>query len=197
MATPNINNAIMTLIAIYRRRKLFTEEKLSRVNDNFLDYVRTKHGFLTCENHRELLKTVFNRYIGFAVQFPFDNLTFPDIDPNAIKQAKLVEVMGLSDVSSLPNIWFENGIITKYKQLKYFDDNPEKIFELPFNVPVTDNDDDDQVRMIAAYRLLQTLNVPVDIGSMFEYYDNYEDFICNGFDTYVALDSLLTKELGN
>jgi len=195
--TPDINNAIMTLIAIYNNHKRFTKEKLSQVNDNFVNYVRVKHNFLTCDSHRKVLKQMFVKYSRSSVLFPFDGMIFPDIDPITIKTAKLVpHTKSLDQWPSLPAIWFENGIIIAYRQLKYFEDNPEKIFALPLVIPVTEIDEEDQARMVLAYRFLQGLNVPVDIGRMFDYYDNYDDFITNGVDTYMALDCFLSKELG-
>lgn len=195
--TPDINDAIMTLIAIYNNHKRFTKEKLSQVNENFVNYVRVKHNFLICDSHLQVLKQMFFKYNRGSIVFPFDDMIFPDIDPITIKTAKLVpDTKSLGEWPCLPAIWFDNGIIITYKQLNYFENNPEKIFSLPLVVPVTEMDDDEQLRMVAAYRLLQRLNVPVDIGSMFDYYDNYDDFITNGVDTYVALDCFLSKELG-
>lgn len=193
MATTNFNNTLITFIAIHNNWKRFTPEKLSLVNENFLNYVRQEYDFLTCRSHCELFKSFFSRYTKSTIKFPFEQLVFPEIDVAA--KYKILPNPSNGNYPSLLDIWFENGIITTYKQLQYFENNPEKIFELPLFVPETDPDEEDQKQMILAYRVLQKLDVPVDLGQMFSYYDNYLDFISNGVDTYVALDKFVSREL--
>ena len=80
MVTANINNALITFIAIHNNWKRFTPEKLSLVNENFLNYVRQEYAFLTCRSHCELFKSFFSRHLGRFLKFPFDHVVFPEID---------------------------------------------------------------------------------------------------------------------